>query len=229
MSASKILIVDDNPLNLKMLKLILKNEDYEVLLANDGAEGLQKAEQEKPDLIFLDIMMPGIDGFEVCEKLKSHPHTKDIPIIFLTAKTDTEGLVRGFELGAADYVTRPFNRTELMARLKTHLALRKSQQQVLELERRNSILAMIATTNHEINQPLTVLSGNLFLLQESLGRDKLNEQQLKLFKRLERSVEKIKVILEKYRKAASMRFERYSDDAQIVVFDDKKSSDNNEH
>ena len=221
MNASKILIVDDNPLNLKMLKLILKNEEYKVLLANDGAEGLQKAEQEQPDLIFLDIMMPGIDGFEVCEKLKSHPKTKAIPVIFLTAKTDTEGLVRGFELGAADYVTRPFNRVELLARLKTHLALRKSQQQILELERRNSILAMIATTNHEINQPLTVLSGNLFLLQESLGKDKLNKQQLKLFERLERSVEKITVILEKYRKAASMRFEKYSSDAQIVVFDDE--------
>lgn len=226
MSEAKILIVDDNPLNLKMLKIILKNENYEAILAGDGVEGIKTAEREKPDLIFLDIMMPGIDGFDVCKKLKANPLTADIPVIFLTAKSDTEGVVRGFEVGAADYVTRPFNRVELLARLKTHLALKKSGDKVLDLERRNSILAMIATTNHEINQPLTVLSGNLFLLQESLGRSNLNEQQIKLFERLERSVEKIKTILEKYRKAASMRFEKYSNDAQIVVFDDKEPNKN---
>lgn len=218
----KILVIDDNPLNLKMLDIILKNEDYNAIKAKDGIEGIKTAEQENPDLIFLDIMMPGMDGFEVCEKLKANPATKDIPVIFLTAKSDTEGVVRGFEVGAADYVTRPFNRIELIARLKTHLALKQSRDQVVELERRNSILAMIATTNHEINQPLTVLTGNLFLLKESLDVVTLSDQQIKVFQRLERSVEKIKEILKKYRKAASMRFEKYSSDAQIVIFDEEK-------
>jgi len=222
-SKSKILIVDDNPLNLKMLNLILENEGYAVIQANNGPSGLREAQQEKPALIFLDIMMPEMDGFEVCKKLKANPITKEIPVIFLTAKTDTEGVVQGFEVGAADYVTRPFNRVELLARLKTHIKLRNFQNHVLELERRNSILAMVATTNHEINQPLTVISGNLFLLRETIGEGHITKEQLKLFERLGRSVSKIKDILRKYRNADFMHFEKYSKDAQIVVFDESNT------
>ncbi len=216
---NKILVVDDNPLNLKLLSTIMKNEGFDIIVAKDGVHGLMAAQEEKPALILLDIMMPGIDGFEVCQKLKANPETQDIPVIFLTAKTDSEGVVKGFEVGAADYVTRPFNRIELLARIKTHLALKKTRDKVLDLERRNSILAMIATTNHEINQPLTVLTGNLFLLKESIGLAKLSEGQHKLFTRLEKSVDRIKDILVKYRNADSMRFAKYSSDAQIVIFD----------
>jgi len=220
MERSKILIVDDNPLNIHMLEIILKNDNYQVLTALKGMEGLRIAAEDKPDLIFLDIMMPEIDGFEVCEKLKATPATHDIPVIFLTAKSDTAGIVKGFELGAADYVTRPFNRVELMARLKTHLALRSSRDRIVELERKNSILAMGTTTNHEINQPLTVLSGNLFLIRESLNKDEISADQSRALQKMDHAVMQIKGLLAKYQNPDSAHFETYSGKSKMIVFED---------
>ncbi len=219
--SSTILIVDDNPLNLKMLRVILKNEEYSCLEASDGVQAIQIAKNEKPDLILLDIMMPRMDGYQVCQTLKREEETANIPVIFLTSKTDAEGIVHGFEVGASDYVTRPFNRIELLARIKTHLSLKQSQERILELERRNSILAMITTTNHEINQPLTVLNGNLFLLKDSLNIAKLTKEQQSYFQRIDHAIEKIRDILIKYRRAESMRLESYSGKEKMVVFDDK--------
>ena len=220
MKKSKILVIDDNNLNLRMIELILQNYNYEVLTAINGIDGIKATQEEKPDLILLDIMMPEIDGFEVCEKLKANPDTKDIPVIFLTSKTDSEGIVKGFELGAADYVTRPFNRPELMARIKTHLSLKESRDKVIELERKNSILAMGTTTNHEINQPLTVLTGNLFLLKESLNGQEPNEQQKACFRKMDASIMKIKELLVKYQNPVGTRFETYSGASKMVVFED---------
>lgn len=220
MKNSKILIIDDNNLNLRMLDLILQNKNFTIITSLTGREGLKIALAEKPDLILLDIMMPEMDGFEVCENLKSSIETQDIPVIFLTSKADTEGIVRGFELGAADYVTRPFNRTELLARLKTHLSLRESRDMVIELERKNSILAMGATTNHEINQPLTVLTGNLFLLKDSLNGSGMTEQQKNSLNKMDVSVMKIKELLAKYQNPVGTRLETYSGASKMVVFDD---------
>lgn len=220
MQKSKILVIDDNNLNLRMIELILKNYDYDVITALNGLEGIKATLEEKPDLILLDIMMPEIDGFEVCEKLKEEPDTRDIPIIFVTSKSDSEGIVKGFELGAADFVTRPFNRPELMARIKTHISLKRSRDKVIELERKNSILAMGITTNHEINQPLTVLTGNLFLLKESINSHKQNEQQNAYFHKMDTAIMKIKELLAKYQNPVGTRFETYSGASKMVIFDD---------
>lgn len=217
---NNILIVDDNPLNLQMLEIILRKEGYQTICAKNGQEAFQMVDRVKPDLIFLDIMMPGIDGYEVCRQLKASEQTRGIPIMFLTAKIDSEGIAHGFELGAADYVTRPFNRVELLARVKTHIALKRSLERVIDLERKNSVLAMIATTNHEINQPLTVLNGNLYLLRSSFENQKLTSDQIRFMDKIDRAVIDIKDILAKYRNAASMRFEKYSGNSQMIVFDD---------
>ncbi len=220
MEKSKILIVDDNHLNIHMLEIILQKENYNVLTADNGLDGIRIAANEKPDLVLLDIMMPEVDGFEVCEKLKANPGTHDIPIIFLTAKTDTAGIVKGFELGAADYVTRPFNRVELLARIKTHMALRQSRDRVIELERKNSVLAMGTTTNHEINQPLTVLSGNLFLLRETLKEKGLTEEQEKVLQKMDAAIMRIKGILSKYQNPVGTKIATYSGESKMVVFND---------
>ena len=220
MAKYKILIIDDNNLNLRMIELILQNKEYEVSTALSGQEGLEIAAKEQPDLILLDIMMPVLDGFEVCRRLKSDEATEGIPIIFLTSKTDSDGIVKGFELGAADYVTRPFNRTELLARLKTHLALKESRDRVLELERKNSILAMGTTTNHEINQPLTVLAGNLFLMKESLDPKTTTGQQKDSLQKMDQAIQKIKDLLAKYQNPTSTRLETYSGKSKMIVFDD---------
>ncbi|MDP8241089.1 MAG: response regulator [Candidatus Hatepunaea meridiana] len=121
-----ILIVDDNSKNLQVLGNIIRVKNWKIGVAVSGRLALQMVDVIHPDLILLDIMMPDINGFEVCRKLKASDETKDIPIIFLTAKTEMEDVAKGFRFGASDYVTKPFNSIELLARITTHLELKKA-------------------------------------------------------------------------------------------------------
>jgi len=126
----KVLMVDDNPTNLQVLQATLEGRGYRLLAARDGASALTVAAKAEPDLILLDIMMPEMDGYEVCRRLKADPVTFEIPIIFLSALTQTEDKVKGLELGAVDYITKPFQPEEVIARVNTHLTLRCLQQQL---------------------------------------------------------------------------------------------------
>ena len=121
-----VLIVDDNPKNLQVLGNILKVKECDIGVARGGNMALQMIRDINPDLVLLDIMMPDLDGYEVCRRMKSSPETEEIPIIFLTARTETEDIVKGFRLGAVDYVTKPFNSVELLARVTTQLELKKA-------------------------------------------------------------------------------------------------------
>ncbi len=120
-----VLIVDDNPQNRQFLGNLLHENGYDLGMAQDGETALNFVENEQPDLILLDIMMPGMDGYEVCETLKAELSTRYIPVIFLTAKAETDDIVRGFEVGGSDYVTKPFNGVELLARIKTHIEMKR--------------------------------------------------------------------------------------------------------
>src|SRR6201988_3677195 len=120
---ARILIIDDAPANIQTLSTILKERGYNLNIATNGRQGLDVLERIRPDLILLDIMMPEMDGFETCRRIKASTAWREIPIIFLTAKTDTADIVRGFELGAVDYVAKPFNAHELLARVNTHLTI----------------------------------------------------------------------------------------------------------
>lgn len=119
-----VLAVDDNPQNLQFLGQLLSDNGYEVGLAQSGRQALAFVKRDEPDLILLDIMMPDMDGYEVCQTLKGNIAFRHIPVIFLTAKTDTVAVVKGFEAGGVDYVTKPFNSAELLARIKTHVELK---------------------------------------------------------------------------------------------------------
>ena len=119
----RILVVDDTPANLQALAATLKEKGYQISVATNGKQALEAVTRIRPDLILLDVMMPEMDGFEACRRLKSTDATSDIPIIFLTARTETEDIVKGFELGAVDYVPKPFNAPELLARVNTHLTM----------------------------------------------------------------------------------------------------------
>ena len=119
-SQSLVLIVDDTPANIKLLVATLE-EDYRIGIAKDGVKALQFVEENKPDLILLDIMMPEMDGFEVCSRLKANPKTKDIPIMLISALLDVYEKTKGFKLGAVDYITKPFEILEVQARVRTHL------------------------------------------------------------------------------------------------------------
>lgn len=119
-----ILIVDDNPQNLQFLGKLLTENGYGLCIAQSGQEALEFVKNKMPDLILLDVMMPEVDGYEVCRRLKNQQRLKHIPVIFLTAKAETEDIVKGFAVGGVDYVTKPFNSVELLARVKTHVEIK---------------------------------------------------------------------------------------------------------
>ncbi|MCP4688797.1 MAG: response regulator [Desulfobacterales bacterium] len=119
-----ILVVDDNLQNLQYIGNILGKSGYEPTMIRSGLQALTFLEKKRPDLILLDIMMPEMDGLEVCKRLKMDMALKDIPVIFITARTDTEDIVKGFDAGAVDYITKPFNSAELLARVKTHIEMK---------------------------------------------------------------------------------------------------------
>jgi diguanylate cyclase (GGDEF)-like protein len=130
-----VLIVDDNPQNLKVLGNVLRqNTDYSLAFAVSGEEALEYIAKNLPDMILLDVMMPGMDGFQVCEKLSNDEATSDIPVIFITAKSEPEDVIKGFKVGGVDYVTKPFNEAELLMRITTHMELKKSRDM---LEQKN--------------------------------------------------------------------------------------------
>jgi phosphoserine phosphatase RsbU/P len=123
-----ILIVDDLPENIKVLGNSLQKEDYRISFATSGPQAVEMTLKNNIDLVLLDIMMPGMDGFEVCRQLKQEERTRNIPIIFITAKAEKQDIVHGFECGAVDYVTKPFNAAELAARVQTHLDLKRTKE-----------------------------------------------------------------------------------------------------
>ena len=146
-----ILIVDDIGKNIQLLASILKNDTYAISFATDGRQALEMITTEKYDLILLDIMMPGMNGFEVCRKIKKIEGKADIPIIFLTAKAQQQDIMDGFEIGAVDYVVKPFHSGELKARVATHLQLKRAKDLISE---QNRLLTMK-------NQELERLNKNL--------------------------------------------------------------------
>ena len=188
-----ILIIDDHPTNLEVLYGALTEAGYEVLVEMDGKSGIEQAKYTDIDLILLDVMMPGIDGFETCRLLKEELLTKDIPVIFMTALSDVVDKVKGLSLGAIDYITKPFQQEEVLARVKTHVKLhrlklelwqekqllehrvqqrteklsqaleelQKTQYQLVNSEKMSAIGQLVAGFAHEINNPLSFLSGNL--------------------------------------------------------------------
>jgi signal transduction histidine kinase len=164
-----ILIVDDNPQNLKVLGNILRENGYVPVVAQNGFQALEFVHREKPDLILLDIMMPEMDGYEVCKKLKEDKDSKDIPVIFLTAKTETKDLVLAFEVGGVDYITKPFNSIELLVRVKCQLGLKKAEEELLKSKKLETVGILSAGIAHDFNNLLTVIVSNLEMAKISLN------------------------------------------------------------
>jgi signal transduction histidine kinase len=149
-----ILIVDDNGTNLKVLSQTLTSAGFQLAVATNGEEALEQVLEELPELILLDVKMPKIDGFETCIRLKANPKTKDIPIIFMTALSETIDKVKGLSLGAVDYITKPFDEQDVLARVRVHLRLRMAQKQIISQEKLASLGTITAGVAHELRNPL---------------------------------------------------------------------------
>jgi two-component system, NtrC family, sensor kinase len=177
-----ILVVDDNPTNIQVLFDVLSEIGYRVAIAKSGEAALQRLQSYHPDIILLDVMMPGIDGFETCQRLKAEPANRDIPVIFMTALSDTVDKVKGLSLGAVDYITKPIQHEEALARIRVHLQLSNSQKvleqsttelsrtldnlkqaqvHLVQSEKMSSLGQLVAGVAHEINNPINFISGNL--------------------------------------------------------------------
>jgi len=177
-----ILIVDDNPANLGVLSELLDNAGMEILVAQDGESALQKAVYDPPDLILLDVMMPGIDGFEVCQRLKTDTATSDVPVILMTALSDPGSKVKGLHLGAVDYITKPFEQEEVLARVETHLQLRRlakqlqaqNQRLTQEVEERSAAEAALHTLTQELEQRVQERTAELSQTLQQLRQSQVS-------------------------------------------------------
>ena len=167
----KILIVDDTPENLDILQGLLQ-DDYQLFAVPAGEIAIQIAKKKIPDLILLDIMMPGMDGYEVCRQLKADESTKDIPVIFITAKVETNDEVKGFNVGGVDYITKPFSPQAVLARVKAHLALKREKELLIENMQLKDDVERI--TRHDLKNPLTAIINFPKLIE----RDNLTEKQM---------------------------------------------------
>ncbi|MEH2067972.1 MAG: hybrid sensor histidine kinase/response regulator [Nostoc sp.] len=174
-----ILIVDDNPTNLSVLCEALNSEGLRFRVAMDGESAIAQVERNQPELILLDVQMPGIDGFETCRRLKANPVTQNIPIIFTTALADTDSKTKGFSLGAVDYIPKPFAQEEVIARVRVHLqlkqftqsleqqvsdrtkALQQAKVKLMQQEKLSTLGELIAGIAHEMNNPISFISNNI--------------------------------------------------------------------
>lgn len=182
----RILIVDDTTANVRLLSHVLEKEGYGVLSANNGEEAIRQTREEKPDLILLDVMMPGMSGFDVASVLKEDEKLADIPIIFLSALSESDIKVKGFNAGGVDYITKPFKKEETLARIQTHLHLQtlqnKLNEQIDELRLRESELSilnkqkdnLVRMVSHDIKNPLT---GILGLVKMMRSNDRISAEE----------------------------------------------------
>jgi len=178
-----ILVVDDNKENLKVVSNFLKTEGYQIALSLDADDALNILKENKIDLILLDVMMPGTDGFTFCRQLKKNDQLKDIPVVFLTAKTETSDLVEGFGVGGVDYITKPFQKEELIARVNNHVALAHAKNQVIkqaeEIQKINRTKdRLYSVIAHDIKSPFANISMLISSLAEGYidtGSEEYNE------------------------------------------------------
>lgn len=193
-SSALIFLIDDVLQNLQVLSETLRQEGFRISGASSGAAALRILKQLKPDLILCDIIMPDMDGYEVARQLKANPETRDIPLIFLTACTESEDIVKGFAIGAVDYITKPFNNAELIARVRTHLELKQARDVLQENAQRLSALnqekdQILSIAAHDLKNPLAsimLMAEMIQLRQGHLEAEKVLEYASQIYEDAER-------------------------------------------
>lgn len=200
-SEYKILIVDDVMSNVLLLKVLLTNEKFAIATASNGRQALEQVEKENPDLVLLDVMMPDMSGFEVAQHLKSNPNTADIPIIFLTALNSTADIVKGFQVGANDFISKPFNKEELIIRVTHQISLVAAKRLILskteELQRtiagRDKLYSVIA---HDLRSPMGSIKMVLNMLILNLPSEKIGAEMYELLTMANQTMEDVFSLLD---------------------------------
>ena len=187
-----VLVVDDQEPNVQLVCGFLLDEGYEVIPATSGAQALQRLESQLPDLILLDIFMPGMDGFTACKKIRQKPECAFLPVIFLSAADDAEFIVRALESGGVDYITKPFRKAELIARVRTHLALKTTRDNLARLvAEKDELMAVLA---HDLKNPLTAIGLGVQSLQAK--KEPTPEFIQKVGRSIETTVEEMRTSIE---------------------------------
>lgn len=217
-----ILVIDDLPENVFMLQDRLENEGYNILTAYDGKSGIEKARCDRPNLILLDIMMPGITGIEVCKILVNDEKTKHIPIILVTAKAGAEDTREGLEAGAFDYIKKPFNRVELLARVQSALKLSEANSLLLEAEKKSTFVATVVTANHKIKQPLTLLSLSSAAIKRELNKEVISKESiLSRLKYVDTAVKEITDVLNQLNSIKEPVMAQYTKNIKMIKVDEE--------
>ena len=208
----KILIVDDIPSNIKILGALL-NKDYDVLFAGNGEDAIEIANEQAPDLIVLDVMMPEMDGYTVCRHLKSNLKTKEIPVIFITAKNDVGDIVHGFEAGGVDYIIKPFQPEEVIMRIKTHITIQRQKKQLEELNAtKDKFFSIIA---HDLRNPVSSFKM-MFSEYDEISESLTEIERKKLIRKLKTSADNLYLLLDQLLTWAHSQQERIKFTPRLV-------------
>jgi DNA-binding response OmpR family regulator len=217
----KVLVIDDLPENVFMLQDRLEHEGYEVITAYDGQTGIEKTRNELPDLILLDVMMPGITGFEVCKILANDIKTKNIPIILVTAKIGAEDTKEGLEAGAFDYIKKPFNKIELLARVNSALKLSDAQKMLIKAEKQSVFAATVVTANHKIKQPLTLMNLSAAAIKRELAKEEISKEAItKRLNYIELAIKEINDVLNNMHTIKEPTMADYTQNIKMINVDE---------
>ena len=206
----KVLIVEDDKNYAEILKRVIMKNGYEINLAYDGKEGLELSTEWKPDVIIVDWMMPGMSGIELISKLREHPELRFSYIIMLTARVETEDKITGLEAGADDFITKPVDFGELIARIRVGFRIKKLQSEIAELQHESALLEMARTLGHEINNPLNIIYLALELINRAFKEDNPDKEKIiENLNRIHQASERIKEIVNKLISLRKPAFKEY--------------------
>ncbi len=211
----KVLIVDDDINYAEILRRVIAKDGYEIKIAYDGVQGFEQTVEWKPDIILVDWMMPVMSGIELVKKIKEHPELKFCYVIMLTARVETEDKITGLESGADDFITKPVDFAELLARIRVGFRIRKLQSEIAELQHESALLEMARTLGHEINNPLNIIYLAIELVNRSLKEGDVEKVKENL-NRIYQASERIKNIVNKLTTLQKPTFKNYVDGKRML-------------
>jgi sigma-B regulation protein RsbU (phosphoserine phosphatase) len=216
MDEINILLADDSEVTHMAVEEIISSYPYHLIKAYDGKEAIRKLGNNPVDLILSDITMPNKGGFEFCELTKANPQFKDIPFIFLTASGNEDDILTGLELGANDYIVKPFNEDELLMRIKTQLRIAEQQKEIANQQASKHHNALIATLNHELNNSLAIIDGSFEHMKKKKKWDEAKAEHIK------QNIDHIVKVLKQLRETnSSFSYTQYSGDTLMLSLNDK--------